>query len=41
VADFGDKAQLQPIATTVLGELYANRDAACDRADTSTRTDIR
>ena len=27
--DFGDKAQLQHLATTVLGELYSNRDAAC------------
>jgi hypothetical protein len=29
VTDFGDKAPLQHLATTVLGELYANRDAAC------------
>jgi hypothetical protein len=36
VADFGDKAHLQPLATTVLGELYINRDAACDRSSTAT-----
>jgi hypothetical protein len=30
VTEFGDKARLQHLATTVLGELYANRDAACD-----------
>jgi hypothetical protein len=30
VQDFGDKARLQHLATTVLGELYANRDAACN-----------
>ena len=30
VQDFGHKAQLQHLATTVLGELYANRDAGCD-----------
>jgi len=30
VQEFGDKAQLQHLATTVLGELYANRDARCD-----------
>jgi hypothetical protein len=29
IHDFGDKAQLQHLATTVLGELYSNRDAAC------------
>jgi hypothetical protein len=28
--EFGDKARLQHLATTVLGELYANRDAHCD-----------
>lgn len=30
VQEFGDKAQLQHLTTTVLGELYANRDARCD-----------
>jgi hypothetical protein len=29
VKEFGDKARLQHLATTVLGELYANRDAHC------------
>jgi hypothetical protein len=29
IHDFGEKAQLQHLATTVLGELYSNRDAAC------------
>jgi hypothetical protein len=29
IHDFGDKAPLQHLATTVLGELYANRDAGC------------
>jgi hypothetical protein len=29
IHDFGDKASLQRLTTTVLGELYANRDAAC------------
>jgi hypothetical protein len=28
--EFGDKAHLQHLATTVLGELYANRDARCE-----------
>ena len=28
--EFGDKARLQHLATTVLGELYANRDARCE-----------
>jgi hypothetical protein len=27
--EFGDKARLQHLATTVLGDLYANRDAGC------------
>ena len=40
VADFGDKAHLQPLATTVLGELYINRDAACDPANTATDTSL-
>ena len=30
VKAFGDKARLQHLATTVLGELYANRDAHCE-----------
>jgi hypothetical protein len=30
VEDFSRKARLQHLATTALGELYANRDAACD-----------
>ena len=30
VSDFDHKARLQHLATTVLGELYANRDAHCD-----------
>jgi len=29
VKEFGDKARLQHLATTVLGDLYANRDAHC------------
>ena len=31
VTPFGGKARLQFLATTVLGDLYANRDAGCDR----------
>ena len=30
VEDFARKARLQHLATTALGELYANRDAACE-----------
>jgi hypothetical protein len=30
VQEFGDKARLQHLATTVLGDLYVNRDAGCD-----------
>jgi hypothetical protein len=30
VQAFGDKARLQHLATTALGELYVNRDAGCE-----------
>jgi hypothetical protein len=40
VVDFGDKARLLPLATTVLGELYINRDAGCDRAAAATDTSL-
>jgi hypothetical protein len=30
VQAFGDKARLEHLATTALGELYVNRDAGCE-----------